>query len=454
MTVDYISSCVAEMVGTFLLVAAVGFNVLAKNGTWGATSIASVLMVSIYAFAPSSGANFNPAVSISLGLAKKMPDGWKQVGAYCVAQIIGAVLAACLFSSVFADGIPVGPKSGFAMGAILCEVLYTFMLCFVVLNTCASKKRGKNQFFGLAIGFVIIAGGYGSAPLGAGCFNPAVALGILVSSFQGVAWCAGYIAAQLLGAVLAVGGFLALRPEERGEEEQSKEYSLASQLLGETIGTFFLVFTVGLNVLGASKSAAFSIGAALTCMIYAIGDVSGGHFNPAVTVAVSLCTGKPDISNVAGFIGAQLLGGLVGAFAYTVAYAGQTFPLGPGVGYGWTSVAIVETLFTFVLTFVVLSIAILKRGDVSEFVGFIVGACVVAGGFAAGAVSGGSLNPAVSVGVAVSHFIGGGLIWKCLAYSFFELLGGSLAAGIFRVVHESHGNEADPLMASKVEDKA
>merc|ERR1719174_1447215 len=180
-----------------------------------------------------------------------------------------------------------GPAKGFnGASAGACEVLYTFMLCFVVLNVAAVKK-GCQAWFGLAIGFVIIAGAYGAGAVSGGCFNPAVAVGIDVSSAHlGFGACLAYVAFELAGAALAAVMYMLVRPEDF-----DKEKSPVVPLLSEFLGTYILVLTVGLNVLGKSQAAAFSIAASLMCMIYALGDVSGAHFNPAVTVAI-LCTGR------------------------------------------------------------------------------------------------------------------------------------------------------------------
>merc|ERR1719172_204693 len=90
---------VAEFVGTFLLVFTIGCNVITGSATWAATSIASVLMVSIYALAGVSGANFNPAVSLALGLANKMR--WTDVGIYCVVQLVAGVFAGLCYGLLF-----------------------------------------------------------------------------------------------------------------------------------------------------------------------------------------------------------------------------------------------------------------------------------------------------------------------------------------------------------------
>merc|ERR1719378_1421538 len=128
---------------------------------------------------------------------------------------------------------------------MLAEILYTFMLCFVVLNVAAAKKNNpepnKNQFYGLAIGFVIVAGGYAAGNISGGAFNPAVALGIDISS-KGLGYYGWmYTLFEFLGAALAAGYFRLVRPDEFGS---SFEYSLGTKLASEFIGTFYLVLTV------------------------------------------------------------------------------------------------------------------------------------------------------------------------------------------------------------------
>merc|ERR1719446_304958 len=100
-------------------------------------------------------------------------------------------------------------------------MIYTFMLCFVVLNVaCSNAHAGKNQFYGLAIGFVIVAGGYGAGHISGGCFNPAVAFGIDISSAKlGFGWCLAYSLFELIGSGLAVALFKVIRPCGGTEDE-------------------------------------------------------------------------------------------------------------------------------------------------------------------------------------------------------------------------------------------
>merc|ERR1719230_1468249 len=82
-------------------------------------------------------------------------------------------------------GSVVGPRDPhFALGAPVVEFVYTFMLCFVVLNVAVAQKTKGNNFYGVAIGFVVIAGGYGGGYVSGGAFNPAVTLGVNFMGFN------------------------------------------------------------------------------------------------------------------------------------------------------------------------------------------------------------------------------------------------------------------------------
>jgi len=436
---------VAEFVGTFMLVFTIGCNVLTGQPVWGGVSIACVLAVMIYALGKSSGANFNPAVSVALGLCNKLP--WSDVAIYCVVQIVAGICAGLCYLSMFGESFNLQPTKGHTWWqAGMAETLYTFMLCFVVLNVAASKKHaGKNQFYGIAIGFVIVAGAYSGGSISMGCFNPAVAFGIDVSSAsQGVKYCFMYTFFELVGAVMAAGAFKACRGAQ--EEDEEAEPSIAAKLLSEFLGTYMLVLTVGLNVLSGSSAGAFSIAASLMCMIFALGTCSGAHFNPAVTAAiVAAQRNKCPAQDGLMYMAVQLIGGISAAFTYSAMFNGETFPLKPA-GYMWRQAIIAEFVFTFLLSFVVLSVATVK-GPLSEFFGFAIGMCVTVGGCAIGKVSGGSLNPAVSMGISSAHLMGGGSFWPCLIYMLVELAAGVVAAGVFKLTQPSEFDDKEGLTA-------
>jgi aquaporin Z len=445
------SKLVAEFIGTFLLVFTVGCNVLGKTPVWTGVSIACVLMVLIYALGGISGANFNPAVSFALALCKTIKGpgkmDWKTCAMYCAVQVLGGLVAAFSYAVLFWNAFHLGPSKGFGtMSAALCEILYTFMLCFVILNVAVARKYTEtgNQWYGLAIGFVIVAGAYGAGVVSGGCFNPAVAIGIDTSSAGlGFGWCIFYTLFEIAGATLAVIAFRIVRPEDFDPNDVFDEPLKTPKLVSEFLGTYMLVLTVGLNVLGNSPAGAFSIAASLMCMVYALGDVSGAHFNPAVSVAILMHKMDPEFSpkDAGLYIFAQLLGGIAASFTYTLIYLGNTFPLGPLPGYTWGQVAVAEAFFTFVLCYVVLCTAVIRLTKNPAMFGLAIGSCVTVGRFAVGSVSGGSLNPAVSFGIAASHMIHGGQFYKAIAYSAFEFLGAGAAVGMAMITHSSKNKD-------------
>lgn len=422
-----LSKCAAEFLGTYLLVTTVGCNVLNGDDGWNGVSIGCVLMVAIYALGGISGAAFNPAVSFAVFLTK--PDfGVKTMLMYWASQIAGGLFAAVSFMHMYKGSIPVGPSAGYGMThAGLCEFFYTFMLCFVILNVAVSKGLQGNQFYGLAIGFVIVAGAYGAGAVSGGCFNPAVAIALDTSSYgSGFGTSLKYALVELAGAATASALFRVVRP---GDFEWP--HTLAAPLVAEFLGTFFLVLTVGLNVLAASSAGAYSIAASLMCMIYALGDVSGAHFNPAVTVAVfasrrdeSLSVGK-----ALAYILTQIVAGMAATQAFTVIHGGfETMPLGPKDETSWYQVATAEIIYTFLLCFVVLTVAVSTTTKSTVMFGLAIGACVTIGGNSIGSISGGSLNPAVSFGIAS--------VETAAKYSALEIVGALVAAGVFMVTHQ------------------
>ncbi|MEI6106710.1 MAG: aquaporin [Opitutae bacterium] len=199
--------------------------------------------------------------------------------------------------------------------------------------------------------------------------------------------------------------------------------------LVEFIGTFFLVFTVGMAVRSGAPLAPLAIGAALMVMIFAGGHVSGGHFNPAVTLAVFM-RGKCDAKDVAPYWAAQFAAGLVAAFLVTYLFQGK--PTGGPALHGTIPSAIVEYLFTFALAWVVLNTATAKGTSGNSFYGLAIGMTVMTGAVAVGGVSGGAFNPAVGLGV---FTMGLESAKQFGVYLASDLLGGAMAALTYKFVN-------------------
>jgi aquaporin Z len=204
------------------------------------------------------------------------------------------------------------------------------------------------------------------------------------------------------------------------------------KLLTEFIGTFFLVFTVCLTVLGNVSMAPLAIGASLMIMVYMGGHISGAHYNPAVSLAVTL-RGKLSWGEFGQYVVAQILGGIFAAFmAHMI--LGKTFAPAPGDGVTATAALLTELLYTFALALVVLNVAISKGTSGNSFYGLAIGFTIVVAAFAGGAVSGGAFNPAVGLGPTIIHAaIGGGSYSNVWLYIVGPLLGGALAAAVFKI---------------------
>lgn len=202
--------------------------------------------------------------------------------------------------------------------------------------------------------------------------------------------------------------------------------------LVEFIGTFFLVFTVGMTVIepGAGGLAPIAIGSSLMIMIFAGGHISGGHYNPAVTLAATL-RGACAPKDAAFYMVAQAAAGVVASLAvgYLKGMAMEAVQAGsPQVG----PALLAELIFTFALCYVVLNVATAKGTNGNSFYGLAIGFTVMTGAFAVGGVSGGAFNPAVALGITLMGLSSWANIWIFLVANFAAA---ALAAAVFKFVN-------------------
>lgn len=204
------------------------------------------------------------------------------------------------------------------------------------------------------------------------------------------------------------------------------------KLLTEFIGTFFLVLTIGLTVTASSPYAPLAIGASLMVMVYMGGHISGGHYNPAVSLA-AMFRGALPRGDYAGYVTSQVLGALVASIAVYVV-TGQTFAPAPSPSASPLAALLVELLYTFALALVVLNTAVSKHTQGNSYYGLAIGFTVVVGAYAGGGISGGAFNPAVGIGPIIINATLGTGGWSDLwLYLVGPLAGGALAATVFGV---------------------
>ena len=200
-----------------------------------------------------------------------------------------------------------------------------------------------------------------------------------------------------------------------------------AKYLTEFIGTFFLVLTVGSTVVPGIPGVIppIAIGFALMIMVYAGGHISGGHYNPAVTLGVWM-RGRCEAKDVVPYWVFQIVG--AAAAAFVVGYlrgapaAAATAPeVGPAM--------VAEFLFTFALVYVVLNTATSKATEGNSYYGLAIGSTVVVAAFAVGDISGGAFNPAVAVGVSIMGLSAWSALWL---FFVANLAAGAVAAAVFK----------------------
>jgi len=300
-----------------------------------------------------------------------------------------------------------------------------------------------------------------------------------------------YALFEFLGGLIAALLFRICRGEDyiEGSLEELAMYvpSMFVRLFCEFVGSFYLVLTFGLSTIMLSKATALAAAAALIGMVYALGNVSGGHFNPAVTIAVWLSgRNKCSRNDALCYTLVQLFGGIMAGLLMSYMHnRGPTRNTNFGLvglrsGYHWGTIATVEILFTFLMAYVVLAVATseeyivsTKRTRQNFYFALAIGLAMSVGIFGAGSVSGGYVNPAAALGFAVeaapdfaseatvnnwpawSAWILQGFQFICrvvaylgdwMLYLVFELVGAALAAGVFRFTHPADYQQK-PMLA-------
>ena len=198
----------------------------------------------------------------------------------------------------------------------------------------------------------------------------------------------------------------------------------------EFVGTFFLVLVVGLTVIepGAGMLAPLAIGSTLMVMVYAGGPISGGHYNPAVTLGVWM-RGKVPAKDAVIYMIVQIIAGIVAATVVSFQKGNPMLtPMSPDIPKALLN----EFLFTFALVFVVLNVATSKKSTGNSYFGLAIGFTVVVGAFAGGGISGGAYNPAVATGVTMMGLSSWSNYWVYIIACF---TGGAAAAIVYKAAN-------------------
>ena len=202
-----------EFIGTFFLVLTIGCTVIpGAPGVIPPLAIGSALMVMVFAGGHVSGAHYNPAVTLGVWIRGACPTA--DLLPYWAAQVLAALAAS--FTAVFLVGSPGAAAMQPAVAAaFVAELLFTFALVYVVLNTATAKLNAGNSFFGLAIGFTVMTAAFAVGGVSGGAFNPAVAVGLAVMGLVSAPSIWIHIVADLLGGAAAALVFKTINLEDK-----------------------------------------------------------------------------------------------------------------------------------------------------------------------------------------------------------------------------------------------
>jgi aquaporin Z len=169
-------------------------------------------MVMVFAGGHVSGAHYNPAVTLAVWLRGKCPTS--DVPFYMIAQVLGSLAASYLVLAL-KDHPVVSPMTPNICHALIAELVGTFGLAYVVLNVATAKGTANNSFYGLAIGFTVVAMAFALGSISGGAFNPAVAVGITVMGLAKAANIWIYLVGNFAAAAVAAFVFKFINPEDK-----------------------------------------------------------------------------------------------------------------------------------------------------------------------------------------------------------------------------------------------
>ena len=211
---------VAEFIGTFTLIFIGGGAGAISGNDIVAVALANGLAIGIMVsnFGHISGGLFNPAITLGFLSTRRITPRLAVI--YWIAQFGAGLLAAAAVRAII-DPARVTTIQTTTLGgrtlvaAFVVEALFTFALCYVVLNVATSKDHPDNSYYGLAIGFTVVAGAFAVGAISGGAFNPSVTLGAAVMGLFAWPTLWIYLMAQVIGGLAAGVTFLALNPDDK-----------------------------------------------------------------------------------------------------------------------------------------------------------------------------------------------------------------------------------------------
>lgn len=211
-----------EFIGTFFLAFTICVAaVYGKAGEYAPLAIGFTLVALVYAGGHISKAHYNPAVSLAF-LIRGCYISIREMISFMAVQFLGAILATLLAMAAFSDGMEITPVTIEVGPAMVGEILFTFMLVWVIMNVATAKANAGNQFYGIAIGFTVTGAIYTVGIVSLAVLNPAIAVSLVIIGKLSIAQIWIPLVGSLIGAIIAVLTFnLSHRSESCSDDEDS-----------------------------------------------------------------------------------------------------------------------------------------------------------------------------------------------------------------------------------------
>ena len=208
---------IAEFIGTYFLYLIIGICLTPPGaGAMTPVAVAVGLTALVYSCGHISKAHFNPATTVAYLCAGTHRP--KDVIAYLIVIIVGATAAALTIPILNSEGMGQIQSAAVQQPAMwISEALFTFALMWVILNVAIATGTKNNQFYGVAIGFIVGAGAYAVGPISYAAFNPAVALALCINGFLPWRILPIYVVVQVLAAAAAGLLFRSMQITNSGE---------------------------------------------------------------------------------------------------------------------------------------------------------------------------------------------------------------------------------------------
>lgn len=215
-----------EFIGTFFLVFTICVAaVYEKAGVYAPLAIGLILVALVYAGGHISKAHYNPAVSLAFWI-RGCYISVREMFSFIAIQIVAAILAVLLAETFYRDGMEITALELETGPALVGEILFTFMLVWVIMNVATAKAIAGNQFYGIAIGFTVAGGIYTVGAVSLAIFNPAVALALAITGKLAISQIWIPIVGSIAGAVIATLAFNLGHPTEKcsGDDDSACQH--------------------------------------------------------------------------------------------------------------------------------------------------------------------------------------------------------------------------------------